>query len=387
MKTNLYMLAIAGVLAGCTPGGSGLVTNANAVVLPEDEVDSVTAAGINVQTDRNLAAGQVVISDEGEGLVRRISSVTPTGFGQVRGQAVRKFYVQTTAASLEDAVASGEANLDWGTLAIGEDTKTQSLEGVESQAFTGRINLTNVTFSPPGVTGVSITLNGFIEQNLQPNFNLKFSSGSIESFRAGIKGSFTASIKASIQANKSYSPFSLNKDLATWNIRRAFLVGAVPVVVVLQPKLVAGVSSNAAGQVKVEVGIAPTFTTDVQLDYSRLRAPAQRWQNSFNASFALNPTFKYDTPAGGKAEAATGLNMDIKFYGLAGPSLEAKPFMNLTLNAANPTASLKSGINGSSKVEAGFKVLGKGLETAYAGPAVEKAKSFSCQAPSTCTAN
>lgn len=72
---------------------------------------------------------------------------------------------------------------------------------------------------------------------------------------------------------------------------------------------------------------------------------------------------------------------------MAGPSLETKPFINLTLNGNNGTAGLKTGINGQSKVEAGFKVLGKGLETSYNGPSIEQARTFSCQAPSTCTAN
>ncbi|MCS7069755.1 MAG: hypothetical protein NZN28_14165, partial [Meiothermus sp.] len=252
MKAQVLLALAFPMLAGCgllSPQNS-LELKPNAVVLPEDEVDSATATDMNVQTDKNLTAGQIVISDEGEGLVRRITEVTQTGAGMVGGQAVRKFYLKTENAALEDAIASGNVTLET-DLTIGEASMVQALDGVSVQDFTGRINLSNVKFDIPGVPGGSITLNGFIEQTLKPNFNLKISSGSIEVFRAGMSGALKAQVTATIQANASYSPFSLSKELASWNIKRAFLVGSVPVVVVLQPKLIAGVSSNASGKVTV----------------------------------------------------------------------------------------------------------------------------------------
>ncbi|MDX2004868.1 MAG: hypothetical protein SFU83_06270 [Meiothermus sp.] len=383
------LLGAAVALASCTPQPpSGLTLNPNAIVIPDDQVDSADANGMNVQVENLPTAGQVVISDEGEGLVRRITGVQQTSVGEVAGQIVRKVYLQTASASLEDAISAGEANISMDNLPIGEDNLTQSLEGVSVQNFTGRINLTNVTFAIPGVPNGRITLNGFVEQNLKPTFNLKFSSGSVETFRAGLNGTLKATVRASISASAGYSPFNLSRDLASWNIKRVFTVGAVPVVVVLQPKLVAAVSSGANGQVTVEVGIAPTFTTNMQLDYSRARPANARWQNTFSASFALNPTFTYAAPVQGTGNASTGLVMDVKFYGLLGPSLEAKPFINLNLNGNNGSAGLKSGIQGNSKVEAGFNVLGKGLETSYAGPSVEEARNFTCAASTdSCTAN
>lgn len=388
MKT-FFLLPLALILlvaCGPTLPKNSLDLKPNAVVLSEDEVDSATATDMNVQTDKDLTAGQIVISDEGEGLVRKITEVTQTGTGEVNGQAVRKFYLKTENASLEDAIASGDVSLET-DLTIGKANMVQALDGVSVQDFTGRINLTNVKFDIPEVPGASVTLNGFIEQTLKPSFNLKFSSGSIDVFKAGMSGTLKAQITATIQANASYSAFNVNRELASWNIKRAFLVGSVPVVVVLQPKLIAGVSSGASGKVTVQVGIAPTFTTNVQLDYNRSRTPNGGWNNTFTADFNLNPTFNYSVPVQGLGNAFAGLAMDIKFYGLAGPSLEAKPFINLTLNGNDGTAGLKTGINGKSKVEAGFKVLGKGLETSYDGPSIEQARTFSCQAPSTCTAN
>ena len=404
--TRWLVVALAGVLglAACTSPGprtqvcnpvtdlgtvTGSLTPVSALkVLDPDKTE--VAPGEVVVTDSafNASAGDLLVSNCNDGLLRKVTGISTqfVGSSGVSSQAVRKVYIKTEDASLEEAIASGEVNLET-DLTIGEANMVQALDGVSVHDFTGRINLTNVKFDIPGVPGGNITLNGYVEQTLKPSFNLKFSGGSVELFRAGMSGTLKAQITATIQANASYSPFSLSKELASWNIKRAFLVGSVPVVVVLQPKLIAGVSSNASGKVTVTVGIAPTFTTNLQLDYNRNRPTNGGWNNTFTANFALNPTFNYSVPVQGSGNAFAGLAMDIKFYGLAGPSLEAKPFINLTLSGNNGSATLKSGISGKSKVEAGFKVLGKGLETSYDGPSIEQARTFSCQAPSSCTAN
>jgi len=399
----LFPLAML-LLAGCTPPGpstqvctpvtelgsvTGSLTPVSALkVLDPDKTEVAPSQVVVTDSAFNASAGDVLVSNCNDGLLRKVKSVSSQSVasGGVSSQAVRKVYIQTEEATLEDAIASGDVSLET-DLTIGEANMVQALDGVSVQDFTGRINLTNVKFDIPGVPGGSITLNGFIEQTLKPSFNLKISSGSVEVFRASLSGTLKSSITATIQANASYSPFSLNKELASWNIKRAFLVGSVPVVVVLQPKLIAGVSSNASGKVTVQVGIAPTFTTNLQLDYDRSRTTNGGWSNTFSANFSLNPTFNYSVPVQGAGNAFAGLAMDIKFYGVAGPSLEAKPFINLTLNGNNGSADLKTGINGKSKVEAGFKVLGKGLETSYDGPSIEQARTFSCQAPTNCTAN
>lgn len=400
------IVALIGVLglAACTPPGPstqvcnpvtdlGTVTGSFAPtttlkVLDPDKTEVAPGQVVVTDSTFNANPGDVLVSNCNDGLLQKVKSISTqfVGGSGVSSQAVRKVYIQTEEASLEEAIASGDVSLET-DLTIGEANMIQALDGVSVQDFTGRINLTNVKFDVPGVPGASVTLNGFIEQTLKPSFNLKFSNGSVELFKAGMGGTLKASITATIQANASYSPFNVSRELASWNIQRAFLVGSVPVVVMLQPKLVAGVSSNAAGKVTVQVGIAPTFTTNLQLDYNRSRTANGGWNNTFTADFNLNPTFNYSVPVQGAGNAFAGLVMDIKFYGVAGPSLVAKPFINLNLNGNSGSAGLKTGINGQSKVSAGFKVLGKGLETSYNGPSIEQARIFSCQAPSTCTAN
>lgn len=66
----------------------------------------------------------------------------------------------------------------------------------------------------------------------------------------------------------------------------------------------------------------------------------------------------YTVALQGSGSAFAGLAMDIKFYGLAEPSLEANPFINLSLKGGNGLADLESG----SRVRAGFRALGRRLE-------------------------
>ncbi len=136
MKALIWLPLATILLVACGPAApqNNLDLKPNAVVLLEDEVDSVTATDMNVQTDKDLAAGQIVISDEAEGLVRRITEVTQAGTGEVNGQAVRKFYLKTEDVPLEEAIASGSVSLE-SDLTIGEATLVQALDGVSVQDF------------------------------------------------------------------------------------------------------------------------------------------------------------------------------------------------------------------------------------------------------------
>lgn len=385
MKRFLILVGLVSLLAACTPQEqNNLTLSPGAVVLPEAEVDSADATSMNVQTDKDLKAGQIIVSDEGDGLVRQITGVTVTGTSQVGTQIVRKVYLQTQDASLEDAVASGNANLDWGALQFDAASMSEALPGVSVQALTGRINLTNVKFN---ISGMDVTVNGYVEQTLNPTFNMKFASNKVSSFEAGIAGSLKASIQASIKTSQKI-PFNkaVEQQLAKFSLKRAFLAGTVPVIVVIEPRLVAGASGGSDKAITVNAGIAPTLKVNLGVKYDSATGKWSKLGTDPAFSASLNPTFSYTVPGGGQGEVYAKLVLDVKFYGLVGPSLEAKPYVNLALNAVNPTATLKGGLTGTGKVQAGFKVLGKGLETEYTFPNEIKAEqSYSCsQATSSC---
>jgi hypothetical protein len=380
MKQFLVPMLLA-ILAGCTlpVQGDSLTLAPGAVVLPQDEVDSADATGLNVQTDKDLKAGQVVISDEGDGLVRRITQVQTQSVQRIGAQVVRKVYIKTEDAGLEDAISEGTATLDPSELKFDDSSLVQSLPGVSVNAVSGTISLKNVTLNvAPGVT---VKLSGTINQSLDPKFSLKFSGNKVSLFEAGVSGNIGASIQAAITTTgKATLAAGVEQQIARFApIRSSFVVGAVPVVIVMEPRLVGGAKAGSDKAITVNAGIAPTLSFNAGVKYS----PAGGWGNLYSGkpafSAKLNPTFSYTTPGGVQSEAYAKLVIDVKFYGLLGPSIEVKPFANLAIAAATPTkADILGGLSASSKVVAGFKVLGKGMENEYPLAGSESSEKYAC---------
>lgn len=386
--TLLVLTALTGLLAGCSAAdqNAGLTLSPNGVVIPADQVDAADASSLTVQTEKDLQAGQVVISDEGDGLVRRITSVQTQSITQVGTQVVRKVYLNTEDASLEEAIASGNADLDFGTLQIGEASLVQSVPGVQAEAITGKITLKNVTFTP--VQGVTITLNGSVTQSLDPTFRLQFANNKVRLFEAGIAGTLSSELKASVTTTgKATLSMATEQTLASYSLKRAFLVGAVPVVVVIEPRLVAGAGAGADKAITVNAGVAPSLSVNLGARYDGSTGQWSSLSNQPAFKASLNPSFSYSAPGGGQGQVYAKLVLDVKFYGVVGPSLEAKPFANLSISANTPTqASLAGGLSGTGALKAGFKVLGKGLDTQYALPTVSSSQTFTCSS-SGCSAN
>lgn len=384
------VLSVLVLLAACTSTSTPqdtLTLSPNAVVLPDSQVESVTATDMNVQTDQALSAGQLVLSDEGDGLVRRITGVQQAGTAQVGTQIVRKVYLKTEDASLEDAIVDGTATLDPAELKFDDTSIVQSLPGISVQAASGKITLKNVTFNvAPGVT---VNLSGSIQQSIDPKFVLRFAGNKVSQFEAGASGNIGASLQAKITTTgKATLAAAAEQQLAKFApIRSSFAVGAVPVVVVMEPRLVAGAGAGADSALTINTGIAPTLDFAIGVKYS----PTGGWANLYSGKPAftasLNPTFSYNTPSGAEGNVYAKLVIDVKFYGLVGPSLEIKPFSKVAIAAATPTkASLTGGLNAASKVVAGFKILGKGMENEYPLNSLENTQNYTCTT-SSCTAN
>lgn len=368
---------------------SGSFTPAtNTKVLDPDTVEVAPSQLVVTDNTFTANAGDTLVSNCNDGLLRKVTGVS-TQFVRGNGpsaQAIRKVYIQTTDAALEDAVASGEATLDFQTLQIGDASLVQSVPGVEAEAITGKIALKNVTFSP--APGMTVTLNGSVTQSIDPTFRLQFADKKISQFQAGISGTLSSELKASITATgKATLTAAQEQELARYSLKRAFLVGAVPVIVVIEPKLIAGAGAGADKAITVNAGVAPSLSVNLGAKYDGATGKWSSLSSSPTFKASLNPSYSYSAPGGGQGQVYAKLVLDVKFYGVAGPSLEAKPFANLTINAGNPTlASVTGGLSGTGALKAGFKVLGKGMDTEYALPAVENKQNFTCST-SGCTAN
>lgn len=343
-----------------------------------------------VVTDNTFTAntGDTLVSNCNDGLLRKVTGISTQfvrGSG-VSAQAIRKVYVQTTSAALEDAIASGDASLDFQTLQIGDASLVQSVPGVHAEAITGKIALKNVTFSP--APGVTVTLNGSVTQSIDPTFRLQFSGQKVSLFQTGISGTLSSQLSATITTTgKASLAVAQEQQLASYSLKRAFLVGAVPVIVIIEPKLIAGASAGADKPITINAGVAPKLSVNLGVKYN---GSTGTWSSlSTNPAFqaSLNPSFSATTPGGGQGQVYAKLVLDVKFYGIAGPSLEAKPFANLTINASTPTqATIAGGLAGTGALKAGFNILGKGMDTEYALPSYSTSQNFTCTS-SSCTQN
>lgn len=383
----IFLAGVMLVLVSCAPAEPQVTLAPNVVVLPEADVSSATSSRMVVDTEKTISAGQIIVSDEGDGVLRKISTVKEVSPSQVGSQIVRKTYeLTTTDASLEDAIVEATATLDPPELKLDDESVVQRLAGVEVQAVSGKITLKNVTFIvAPGVT---VNLNGSIQQSIDPKFMLKFVGGKVSLFEAGVSGSLGASLQAKITTTgRATFAAGVEQQIVRFApIRSTFAVGAIPVVVILEPRVVAGASAGADKAITLNAGIAPTLNFNTGVRYS----PTGGWGNLYSGSptfsAKLNPTFNYEVPGGGQGEVYAKVVIDVKFYGIVGPSLEVKPLAKLAINAATPNqANVTGGLNAASKVVAGFKVMGKGMENEYPLKSVESLERYTCTTTS-CTA-
>jgi hypothetical protein len=347
-------------VSGCGVTGSFATTTSTQIV-PKATVDAVTATQIDVNsepTDKPFAAGQFVVSDAGDGLVRQISSVTSQS-SMVGSRLIKKVYIQTTNASLEDVISSGEAGIEYGGLDFNQATVLSALPGVQTRAVNGALPFKD-TVIPIG-NGATLKVSGSITQTLNPKFNLKFSNGSMEKLEIGLSGGFGVSMTGKLTATAKIAALTADfeKELVSYRFTRAFLVGVVPVVVVIEPKLIVGAAASANEPLTVTAGISPNVNLNFSIKYDR--AATNKWTIvEPTASFSANPTFDISTPSGAKTKAYAKLALSMKFYGVVGPEIETKPFSVVTI-VPGQTTKINTGITLSGTVSAGFKVLGKNL--------------------------
>ena len=343
---------------------TGMTTDASTRVVDAADISSVETNRLQVaETGGAFKAGELVVSECNEGLIRKISGIQPAVSGQqLSPLGIKKVYIQTEDATLEDVMTSGTADIGFGEVDLDKAVTTQSLPGIRPQAVNGKIAFANVKIPLP--TGATVTLNGFVQQTLDPKFNLVFSKNSLEKFEVSLKGSFAAELKGTLETGGKFTlQAGTEQSVASYRITRAFLVGAIPVVIVLEPKLIVGAKIGANDTVKVTAGITPTLTLNLGFSYDRNRTA--KWQVVSGAPLTIDakPSFAVTVPNQGNGAVYAKLQLGIKLYGVAGPVLEFKPYIDTDINT-DKSAAFRTGVSSSATLTAGFKVLGKGLELA-----------------------
>lgn len=353
-----------------------------AVLLPTD-IDAVEANRV-LADPTNISAGDVIVANCNEGLLRKVTSVTTqTGprFG-VSPQAIRKVYIETAPTSLEEVITAGEADVNFGEMAFDQADLSSSPDGVRVQEVTGVLTIKNARFA---LKAADFTLNGTVKSTLDPKFNIVFADGSVKRFEVGLGGSLAVDLKAAISL-KAGAEERVQRELWKGEFKRAFLIGAVPVIVVVTPRLVIGASIGGSASGNVSVGVKPTFDMAYSVKYNREGPVNAKWTSAGTLpTFAINPSFTYNGNTNVNAGAFVSFVMDIKFYGVAGPRLTATPLISLNLNPTNsaPRATLTAGVESKGSLAAGFKILGAGMDLAFPElTLLDEKKTLSCDTDS-----
>ncbi len=341
-----------------------------------DDIDEVEPNRILAKPD-GLTEGSLVVSNCNEGLLRRITKVTTTTAPGARPQAFSKVYIETEDTSLENIITDGAANIDYGDLPITNANTTELAPGARVQDLTATLQIKD--FKLPLSIG-NVNFNGKVTSSLTPNFKLEFAGSKVKSFEASMNGSLTLDVTGQLTASAGVQ---IAKELTIWkgSYTRAFLVGGVPVVVVLEPQLLAGAQANITGSVNVTAGIAPTFSAAFGVKYDGSKPSGERWSSpATSPTYSLNPKFEYSSKVSGSASAYVRFIIGVKFYGVAGPNLEARPEIALNLTpSASTGATLTASVLGKAGVGAGFKVLGAGLNLEYNKQLFKPQTGFNCK--------
>jgi hypothetical protein len=375
---------------------SSVVEDGADKILMASNVKTIDPTSIDaVETNRlltdptGLAVGDTIASNCNSGIIRKISKITNAGAsGGLRPQDISKVYIETTAASLENAIQKGTAELDFGSLDFSKaEINPENLAsgvslgtGIRPQSVT--LQFLNREFK---IGAASVKVSGNLENNLQPRFNLKFLNNSVDRFEVGMKGSLklnlTGTFTGTLNAINSSNSIKLLKKPLEYT--RAFTLGAIPVVVVISLEPVIGYNFNVNGQVSATATVSPTLQMDYGIKY--VKNPPQnipQWSaTNTPPSLAFNPSFNYAAQVTGTGEVFVKLLVGVKLYGAVGPEIENKTFAKVDFSpfATNPPAKITLGAASTSTLSFNMSVLGVGVQVSAAPlPLLNLTKGFDC---------
>lgn len=285
-----------------------------------------------------LASGDVMVSDATAnapyGFLRKVTSVSSAG-----GQVI----VTTEAATLEDAIESGEAHIS-GVLTPGDIQGDMQAEGVTLAAsqlddafyFTLKDVVLYDEDDDLETTDDQITANGSIRLEPSFDFGLVVEHWELEELH------FTTSVdekaELEIKTEVEYPIIKKEKEIARYHLGHfTAMVGPVPVVVVAELTVNVGVDGS------VHVGISTRVTQE-----ATLTAGLQYVDGTWSPVADFSNEFHYNPPtlsAGLDVKGYAGAQLSLLLYGVTGPYAEVNAYLKLEADIAEtPWWSLYGGL-------------------------------------------
>jgi hypothetical protein len=308
---------------------------------PTDQVKEITVGRILVAgTHPNAPAG----------LLRKVTSIKKTG------ELGKRLVLRTEDATLQDAVPQGEAEISEQLKASDVRSFRALRPGVRMGATGGPLSFdlfTNPNEDDATTTaGVRGELSGDI--TVQPDVDFYFSLGF---FNPTFKFTGTAKINAAIDGKlAAYVRSELaNTDLADVDFAcQTFFVGPVPIV--LCPSFTLSASLTAEGSLELSF----------HGSYSQTIGGRVGWENHgwHTENLTTEPVKEFSARLDPQVQMALEFpaNLTVYLYGLAGPGLQAVPYVTFT---ARPTDVPWAAVDVGSRFDITFKVKSLDLDYAY----------------------
>lgn len=288
-----------------------------------------------------LRPGDVLMSSQGDGLLRLVREIHREG---------DEIIIETEQAALTDAIVDGDLRsshrLESSAQALrpSELPLGESLEGISLVAaggVTARISRGSARFDP--------TI----------DVDVRIRDSRVQRFSAAAGGQLELELAVEIEATAGVSiPVELSL-LPPLRFRFVHFVGIAPVVEVVSLTLIGTFQLEVEAGVAVEIGFRAHGMTSAEIVYDG------NWSAGGEHSVDLDrigPT-RRSSHAGFNVRAQVTPRIDIKFYGIAGPYIEADAFAEYQRHLSTRPVSweLDAGIVGriGASFETEFNILGR----------------------------
>ena len=290
--------------------------------------------GSQAEQVSDLKPDDIIVSGEGEGLLRRVISLE---------NSEDQIVVRTSEASLTNVFEKCNVSFS-GTL------NPDDIESSDSRSERNRPRriseefLQSISIEQDG--GVSLT--GSLSFRTELDIQIVIEDFHMEYFKAAVSMTETAALK--LRADYEMS-IGIEKELADFRLRPIVLwAGGIPIVITPVIRIVGGIQGHV--NMEVETSVTQKATLTAGAEYRN-----QQWNDISDSS----NEFDFSPPAptaNADAKGYVGAALDFLFYGSAGPYVNAYPYLRAQIALlSSPCWALYGGIDAGAGVR--VKLLDK----------------------------
>lgn len=283
----------------------------------------------------NLKAGNVIVTDSGKGLIRRIDKISRSN---------REVILKTSQAALTDAIEEGRLTYRQSVnektikrIEQGKHTKLIKQKGLKKQYEEYDYEI-GVEFNDENI-GLEIV--GSVYFNMDWELDALIESSEMKEFQCGLFGkietdlSVTATLKKDLIDQEFRIPFA-NVYLNPVTV----MAGPVPVVFVPVISFYLTAEGNVYAGFKPTFSAAYDFTAGIKYNYGEA--------GSYNESNIENDFKPFQPTAGVNFQLGFGPRLSVLIYGVLGPYIHVEVFNELDIDIfSKPEATLYGGIEAS----------------------------------------